>query len=185
MRTFAWQLWLNDSGPLGVLWSAVSSAPWSLMNTPVAAAVGLLSVQVPLSTFIILAHLLALDEEQLAAARNLGASEWLVFSKIVTPQIAPTVVLAFVLAFFFVAGDFVATRILGGSQLYVTPLAIDDAVRVQDWSTAAVLSVGLLGLSVLVVCAAMVALRPSRCTSTTSAGMARHIRLSPRRGTPA
>lgn len=82
----------------------------------------------------------------LEAARTLGASEWIVFRRVLLPLAAPGVIAGTVLSFARALGEFGATLMLAGNipgRTQTMPIAIFSAVESGD-DRAALLWVGLI-----------------------------------------
>lgn len=116
VRTYAWMTLLQTEGVLNRLLLAlgVLSEPMQMLNTPGAVILGLTYGFLPFATLPIFVALEHLDTRLLEAARDLGASPWEVFSKVVWPLSRPGVVAGALLTFVPALGDFVSADLLGG-----------------------------------------------------------------------
>ena len=106
---------------------------------------------VPIASLVIYVSLVKIDLALILAARNLGASSWQTFWRIILPLSLPGLVIASLISFIISFGDFVCTSILGGNQIYTVSSLIADRVKINDWPTAAALGTVMLSMSVVVI----------------------------------
>jgi sulfate transport system permease protein len=100
--------------------------------------------------------LLELDPEYETAARSLGAGHWMIFQRVILPELFPAWVSGFALAFARAIGEygsviFIASNIPGKSQ--IAPLQIVTRLDDFQYSAAAAIGVVLLGISLLILLA--------------------------------
>lgn len=67
------------------------------------------------------------------------------------PFSLPGIIIAFLFSFIISFGDFVSPSILGGNQVYMLSVLIEDRVKINDWPTAAALGVIMLITSVVMI----------------------------------
>jgi len=150
LRVYGWQAWMNNNGIL--VWLA--RGPFRLegasgfLYTRGATLIGLLSVVLPIAALLIHLSLSRIDPVLISVARNLGASPWACFLRIELPLALPALLVAFLFCFLLAFGDFVCVTILGGNQTYYYSIAIQDQMKIDDWSMASALGVVLLVMSV-------------------------------------
>lgn len=90
----------------------------------------------------------------LQAARTLGASEWVVFSRVQLPLAGPGVVAGTVLAFARAMGEFGATLMLAGNipgRTQTMPIAIFSAAESGDIRGAALWVILIVGISLAII----------------------------------
>lgn len=116
IRTYAWMTLLQTDGLLNSVLLALGlvSEPIQILNTPGAVILGLTYGFVPFATLPIYVALEHLDGRLLEAARDLGASDWEVFRRVIWPLSLPGVLAGGLLSFVPALGDFVAAELLGG-----------------------------------------------------------------------
>jgi len=153
IRMFSWQLWLNDGGIIASALKQIGllEGPLGLIYTEAAIRVGLLSVLVPIASLIIYLSMSRIDRTLILAARDLGASSWQTFWRIIFPFSLPGIIIAFLFSFIISFGDFISPSVLGGNQVYTLSILIEDRVKINDWPTAAALAVLMLGVSSAII----------------------------------
>jgi spermidine/putrescine transport system permease protein len=114
--------------------------------------IGHVVVTLPIVTVILSGRLARLDRAVIEAARDLGATSWQAFCKILLPQIAPTIVGAGLLAMAISVDAFIITLFVNGGYQTV-PVVIFSSLRFGlDPSVNAIASLLILmtfGLTVL------------------------------------
>lgn len=116
IRTYAWMTLLQTDGVLNRLLLSLGlvSEPLQILNTPGAVILGLTYGFIPFATLPIYVALEHLDVRLIEAARDLGASDWEVFRRVIWPLSLPGVLAGGLLSFVPALGDFVAADLLGG-----------------------------------------------------------------------
>lgn len=113
-------VWKTILGKVGLLNSALIAAgvideSMSLfLYNPVAVVITLTHYMLPLAILPIYGSLRSIDDAPLQGARDLGASPFRVLWDVVLPQCRGGILIAFSLAFLFVAGDWVTPKLVGG-----------------------------------------------------------------------
>ena len=155
IRVSAWQLWLDDNGILAYCLRRVGLLvrPLSLIYTPIATIVGLLSFLIPIASLVIYIGLTQIDSTLLLAARNLGATRSQTFVHIELPLVIHSIAVSFLLTFIISLGDFISQGMLGGGKVPTLSMLIIDRVKIGDWPTASALGVMMLSLSVVSILA--------------------------------
>jgi putative spermidine/putrescine transport system permease protein len=93
-----------------------------------------------------------IDENQLLAAANLGASRFAIIREVVLPLSLPGVVAGSVLVFTMAASAYATPMLLGGTKTKVAATEIYNlAIQYADWSSAAVLAIALFVMTAVVV----------------------------------
>jgi sulfate transport system permease protein len=133
-------------GPLGV----------NIAYTRLAVVVALLFVTLPFVVRAVQPVLLELDKEMEEAAASLGASGFVIFRRIVLPNLVPAILSGVALAFARAVGEFGSVVLISGNIPFKTEVAsvqIFGAIESDRPTSAAALSVVLLALSVLTLLA--------------------------------
>jgi spermidine/putrescine transport system permease protein len=157
VRSYAWLLVLAPNGVVNqtLLWIGIIEAPLKLSFNAGATVMGFVHFFTMLATLTIYASLARINPRLLLAARDLGASGWQVFARIVLPLAVPGLAAGAFLIIVVVMGDYVTPQILGGNNTLVLPQTIMMQIqRRGDVPMAAALSVILM----VVVAAAYLAL---------------------------
>ena len=126
----------------------------------VAAAHGLFCV--PFAYLPIRARLESLSPVYEEAARDLYASEWRVFSRVVWPLALPGVAAGATLAFIVSLDDFIITNMVAGPGASTLPVAIYGLARTGFTPEINAVSTMLLGLSAALAATAFFLSRPGR-----------------------
>lgn len=143
-------------GKNGSVGQLLMSIDFSVVFTWYGAVITATVVAFPLMYRTTLGAFEQIDENFLAVARTLGASEWTVFCRVLLPLALPGVLAGAVLAFARALGEFGATLMLAGNipgQTQTIPMAIYFAVEAgamsEAWFWAVVIM--LISLSGIVV----------------------------------
>jgi spermidine/putrescine transport system permease protein len=162
IRTLAWQAVLNDEGPLLSLISTLGfeglfdalgvTDNGRLLATDAAVIGGLTYNFLPFMILPIYVSLEKIDLSLLDAAKDLYASGWSAFRRVVLPLSLPGVFAGTLLTFIPAAGDFVNARFLGGPNQTMIGTVVQDRFLVQlDYPAAAALSFVLMAIITVAV----------------------------------
>jgi ABC-type spermidine/putrescine transport system permease subunit I len=115
LRVFAWQILLAKRGILNTAMSAMG-IDWQLgiLNTQIATRIGLLHYSAPVIIVILFVTVKSIDRDLIEAARNLGATRWTTFCKVILPLSRVGIVLSFCFSMIIAFGDVLSGSILGG-----------------------------------------------------------------------
>ena len=119
------------------LWMAPAEAAWFFVTLPFVVR----AVQ-PL--------LLSLDRDMEAAAESLGARKWLIFRRIIFPNLAPGIATGIALAFARALGEFGSLVLVSGNIPFQTEVAsvyIRGQIEFDRLASASAVSVVLLAVS--------------------------------------
>ncbi len=83
-----------------------------------------ITLNLPFVIIIIIARLKTFNKNLINAAKDLGASEWIIFSKIIFPLILPSIISAWLLAFTLSLDDVVISFFVTGPNFEVLPLTL-------------------------------------------------------------
>ncbi len=146
VRTYAMTAMLNSSGIVNnaLLSLGVIDAPLAMMYTPGAVVLGLVYTLLPFMILPLYAALERLDRRYLEAARDLGASPWRAFWKVIVPLTMPGIVSGCMLVFLPGIGMFYVSDVLGGAKAMLLGNFIrDQFLTTRDWPLGAAASVTL------------------------------------------
>ncbi|HVA36563.1 MAG TPA: ABC transporter permease [Candidatus Dormibacteraeota bacterium] len=134
IRAYGWVIVLGSTGPIAGLFRALGlHAPVMLYNE-FAVVLGMVHVLLAYMVIAISASLDAIDVGVVRAARNLGASPWQAFRRVVLPLSAPGVLAGSVIVFSITSSSFVTPAILGGSRVkLMSYLTYDNVTSVLNW----------------------------------------------------
>lgn len=154
VRLFGLSLFMMPGGGIlaGTVQSLFDVRIGSILNTRLAALVGLVYVYFPFMLFPIILGLSLVPPDQVAAARDLGASRLQVFREIEAPLAAPGVAIGALLTFVLSLGANAEAAILGGRAVVVVTQAIEQRFSyAQDWPLGSALTVLVIVATALVV----------------------------------
>ena len=127
VRIYAWKTILGEKGLLNIAleWLGVIDQPLQvLLYSRFALVVTLIGFLLPLAVLPMYAALQNLPRERIDASHDLGAGRVETAIRIVIPEIAGAMVVAFSLCFVLVAGDWVTPTLVGGPRSIMVGQAI-------------------------------------------------------------
>ncbi|MDF3935631.1 ABC transporter permease [Pseudomonas citronellolis] len=163
IRTYAWIVLLNREGLLNRLLSLLGyeGEPINLLYTDGTVVLGLVYNYIPFVILAIYSSLSRIDRELWEASRDLGASGWTTFRRVMLPLSVPGVAAGAVFVFVLSIGNFITADLLGGKQVQmVGNLIYAQFLTARDWPFGSALSFFLIGIMlVLLFIQALVARR--------------------------
>ncbi|MDB5415697.1 MAG: transporter permease [Rubritepida sp.] len=156
VRTYAWMVLLGRSGVINRMLRdlGIIEYPLPLLHNLGGVLIGMVHVLVPYMVFPIYAALLRIDPDLPRAAEGLGASRWAIFRRVILPLSLPGVAAGCALVFVLSLGFFITPALLGGGQVMMIAMLIEQQVReLLDWPFAAALSAVLLAVTLVVYAA--------------------------------
>ena len=166
VRTAAWMVVLGERGLLSTLASVLGVADrFSLMYTPAAVVIGLVSVLLPFMVITLQSVLDGLDATIEQAAANLGASPWRCFTRIVLPLALPGVVAGTALCFVLAMNAYATPVLIGGPTFkMMAPEVYNQVAKAMDWPFGTALAFILMAVTlVFTVGANLLLRRHTRC----------------------
>jgi spermidine/putrescine transport system permease protein len=147
IRTIQWKFILGDNGPvLGAL-KSIGLLPegFRVLATPFAVVAGITYSFLPFTALPLYVALERIDKRLVEAAKDLYASRWQAFRKVVWPLSLPGVFAAFLLTFVPATGDYVNADLLGGPGTTMIGNIIQQKFLLElDYPEASALSVVLM-----------------------------------------
>jgi spermidine/putrescine transport system permease protein len=147
IRTIQWKFILGDNGPvLGAL-KSIGLLPdeFRVLATPFAVVAGITYNFLPFTALPLYVALERIDKRLVEAAKDLYASRWQAFRKVVWPLSLPGVFAAFLLTFVPATGDYVNADLLGGPGTTMIGNIIQQKFLLElDYPEASALSVILM-----------------------------------------
>ncbi|MGH9233493.1 MAG: ABC transporter permease, partial [Acidimicrobiales bacterium] len=116
VRTYAWRVLLDGDGVVSQATEAVGIGETRLLFTPTAVLIGLVYGYLPFMVLPLYAAIERIDWSLVEAARDLHASAWTAFRRIVWPLSLPGVIAGSILVFVPSFGAYVTPAILGGNK---------------------------------------------------------------------
>jgi putative spermidine/putrescine transport system permease protein len=152
VRTFSWMVILGRSGLINQLLQGIGliDAPLPLLYNMTAVVIGMTYVLLPYMVLTLFAAMRAIDPNLLRAARGLGASGPMIFARIYFPLSLHGVVSGALIVFILAVGFFITPALMGGPSDVMVATLIERSVEIDlDWSTAAVMSLYLLAVTLV------------------------------------
>lgn len=117
VRSYAWQVILNDTGLVNELLQAIGliEEPLQLIRTPAATLIGMTHILVPFTILAIYAQLRGISPDLAMAARGLGATRTRAFWSVTFPLSLPGLAAGSLLVFVLTLGYYVTPQLLGGA----------------------------------------------------------------------
>ena len=156
VRTFAWVLLLQDSGPIGSFLSLFGVESLGIMRTPTAVLIGMAQVLLPFVVLPMFSTMSQIDRRLLTAAESLGAKRVKAFVTVYLPLSLPGVAAGALLCFVMALGFYITPAMLGSSrETFLSTLIQGQVQGLGQWGHGAVIALMLLvvTLAILVVSA--------------------------------
>lgn len=142
IRTYAWMIILRDNGVVNSVLQAtgLTQDPIILLNTDLSVVLGMTYGFLPFAILPLFVSIDRLDEDLVAAARDLYASGRAAFRHVTLPLTMPGIVAAGILTFIPAIGDYVTPDLLGGAQTTTIAKVIQTQfLSARDWPSGAAL----------------------------------------------
>ncbi len=152
VRTFSWMVLLGRSGLINQLLqeAGLIDAPLALLYNKTAVVIGMTYVLLPYMVLTLFAAMRSIDQNLLLAARGMGASGPMIFARIYLPLSLHGVVSGALIVFILSIGFFITPALMGGPSDVMVAMLIERSVEINlDWSTAAVMSLYLLAVTLV------------------------------------
>jgi spermidine/putrescine transport system permease protein len=136
VRTYAWMNVLRADGLLNTLLMALGivSEPIDILYSDLAVLIGLVYGYLPFMVLPLYAAIERLDGSLVDAARDLYASGWAVFARVIVPLTKPGIVAGCVLVFIPSLGAYITPDLLGGARSMMIGTFIQhEYLVVRDW----------------------------------------------------
>jgi spermidine/putrescine transport system permease protein len=116
LRVFAWQIILARRGVFNTAMQALGldGLQQAILNTQTATRIGLIHYEAPIIIVILYVTIAGIDSTLIEAARELGASRWQTFRRVILPLSKVGIILALSFATIISFGDVLSGTLLGG-----------------------------------------------------------------------
>lgn len=154
IRVLAWRPMLGKEGAINILlqkFGLIDAPIEVLLFTELAVTIGMVQIYVVFMVGPIAFMLARIDQSLIEAARDLGASGWTIFRKIILPLSLPGVVVGAIFVSVMVLGEFATSSALSGRKVNLLGNIIVTQVGSLKWAFAAVIGVVLTAVMALVV----------------------------------
>lgn len=143
VRTYAWIFILRTEGLLNtmLLGSGLIQDPLQILFTEYAVIIGLVYTYLPFMVLPVFVSIDKLDPALFEASRDLGASAWQTFRRVMLPLTKPGIISGSILVFVPCLGAYITPDLLGGAKnLMVGNLIHVQFLAARDWPFGAALS---------------------------------------------
>lgn len=150
LRILAWQMILSSNGILNNMLMAIGLAPANIANTPAAIMIGVVYDYFPYMMLPIFTAVSEIDEGIIESAKDLGASGFTTFRKVILPLSVPGLKSGITMVFVPSMTSFVIADLLGGGKLQLIGNIIEqEFTRNSQWGLGSGLSVFLMAFVLL------------------------------------
>jgi spermidine/putrescine transport system permease protein len=154
VRTYSWMFILRTEGLLNntLIYLGLISEPLQILFTDTAVIIGLVYTYLPFMVLPVYVSLDKMDRNLLMAARDLGATPFQSFRKVILPLTRPGVISGSILVFVPCIGAYITPDILGGSRsMMVGNLIQMQFLSARDWPFGSALSFVLMAIVLLLL----------------------------------
>ncbi len=154
IRVLAWRPMLGREGAINILLQkfGLTDAPIEvLLFTELSVVIGMVQIYVVFMVGPIAFMLARIEPSLIEAARDLGASGWTIFRKIIFPLSLPGVVVGAIFVSVMVLGEFATASALSGRKVNLLGNIIVTQVGSLKWAFAAVIGVVLTAVMAVVI----------------------------------
>ena len=145
VRTFSWRVLLGSGGPVARVTELIGLGETRILFTPSAVVIGLVYGFLPFMILPLYAAIERIDGGLLEASRDLYASGWQTFRRVLLPLSTPGVVAGSILVFVPSLGAYVTPEILGGAKTTLLgSYIVTQFGTARNWPVGAALSFVLM-----------------------------------------
>ena len=145
LRTYAWSAILGKNGFINTLLGMVGLGPINILYTDAAVLLGMVYNFLPFMILPIHTILSKMDQDLINAAKDLGANNFQVFTKVIFPLSLPGVISGITMVFMPAVSTFIISKLLGGGQFYLIGNLIEqEFMSVGDWHFGSAISIFMM-----------------------------------------
>ena len=145
LRTYAWSAILGKNGFINTLLGMVGLGPINILYTDAAVLLGMVYNFLPFMILPIHTILSKMDQDLINAAKDLGANNFQVFTKVIFPLSLPGVISVITMVFMPAVSTFVISKLLGGGQFYLIGNLIEQEFMSDgDWHFGSAISIFMM-----------------------------------------
>lgn len=150
LRTLAWQTLLEKTGVINNILTFLHLPALRIINTPYAIILGMVYNFLPFMVLPIYNSLAKIDTNVIHAARDLGANEFQVFTKIILPLSTPGIISGITMVFIPALTTFLISKMLGGGKILLIGNVIEEEfTQASNWHLGSGLSIVLMMFIIL------------------------------------
>lgn len=152
LRTYAWLTLLGNKGLINKFIGLFGLEPWDLMYNSKAIMIGMVYNFLPFMVLPIYTVLLKMDQKLIEAAKDLGANDFEVFTKVILPLSLPGIYTGITMVFIPAISTFVVPNLLGGNNFYLIGNLIEKQFTFTgDWGFGSAISMVLIVIMLLIL----------------------------------
>lgn len=154
IRTYGWIVLLRKSGVIntGLISMGFIEEPLSLMYNNLGIIIGMSYTLLPFMILPVCSSVFKIDNSQIEAARDLGASPVKIFKNIIVPETIPGVFNGSLMVFMPAIGYFFISDILGGGKaMIIGNLIKNQFLTARNWPLGAAISIFLIVITFALV----------------------------------
>lgn len=152
LRTYAWLTLLGNKGLINKFIGLFGLGPWDLMYNSKAIMIGMVYNFLPFMVLPIYTVLLKIDQKLIEAAKDLGANDFEVFTKVIFPLSLPGIYTGITMVFIPAISTFVVPNLLGGNNFYLIGNLIEKQFTFTgDWGFGSAISMILIVIMLLIL----------------------------------
>lgn len=152
-RAFGWLILLGNNGFINfaLLQLGIIDEPIRLTYNTLGVLISMIHIELPFAVFPLLGVLSQIEPSLKEAAGDLGCNRLNTFRYVTWPLSIPGVIAAVQITFIQSVSSFVAPSLLGGGRVLVLPRLIYDSITSLNWPMAAVQSVVMLAITLIIL----------------------------------
>lgn len=152
LRTYAWLTLLGNKGLINKFIGIFGLGPWDLMYNSKAIMIGMVYNFLPFMVLPIYTVLLKMDTKLIESAKDLGANDFEVFTKVIFPLSLPGIYTGITMVFIPAISTFVVPNLLGGNNFYLIGNLIEKQFTFTgDWGFGSAISMVLILIMLLIL----------------------------------
>ncbi|MGE0752471.1 MAG: ABC transporter permease [Variibacter sp.] len=150
VRAAGWMVAFGQKGVIYSLMEIFGASPQTLMYTPSAVFIGIISVNLPFVILTLQSVLEGIDVSTQEAAANLGASPLEAFRLVTLPLALPGVLAAGTLSFILTMNAYATPLLLGGPRFQMmAPVLANEVLNQNNWPFGGTIAFVLIGFTLL------------------------------------
>lgn len=152
VRTYAWLVLLQDTGPVKAVLAAIGLEQVHLIRNTTGVVIGMAQILLPFMVLPVYNNLQKIERSDLLAAQSLGATPRRAFWRVYFPQSLPGLFAGSVLVFILALGFYITPVILGSPQnSMMSQLIVRQVTERLDWASGGAMAVVLAVLTLIFV----------------------------------
>ncbi len=154
IRTYGWIVLLRKNGIInsGLIGMGLADSPLNLMYNNLGRVIGMTYTLLPFMMLPVCSAVFKIDNSLIEAAKDLGASPWQIFKKVIIPETVAGIFNGSLMVFIPAIGYFFIADILGGGKaMIIGNLIKNQFLTARNWPFGASISIFLIGITFFLV----------------------------------